>query len=137
MASEESRGTAPVSAISPVAGDEAESDGPAETAFVAAGRQEPPDLRQTAVTPSQEISGLCIWEITNALLQFHLERNSAAAAENALGFGYAPTRGMSSLGLGSEPLMLGMQCLGTESGQLQTFIRLQDGLRSLGEVGIA
>jgi len=119
---------------------ETEADtGDAETAFAEAESEAPRAFNPAVVVIPVETTnyGLSSWELTNALLQFHLTRASAESADNALAFAYGNAKGAVGMGFGTTPLVTDSTGLGQEARQLQVFSGLQEGLQSLGEVRIA
>ena len=72
------------------------------------------------------------WTLTNALLEFHLNRADAAGFDGAVADFVSIHAGIPGIGIRAEGLWPGSSGLGESASQLRTFSGLQEGFARLG-----
>jgi Ca2+-binding RTX toxin-like protein len=79
----------------------------------------------------RESPGLTSWQVTNALLQFHLAGADDAALGGDLAYWYARNRGFAGLSVETAQQVIGAPGFGAEAQSLRPFIGLQEGFAKL------
>jgi hypothetical protein len=75
--------------------------------------------------------GLTSWQVTNALLQFHLANADDAALGGDLAYWYARNRGFSGISVAAAQQVIGAADFGREAQSLRPFNGLQEGFAKL------
>ena len=76
--------------------------------------------------------GLSSWELTNALLQFHLSRAQEEALGGELGFQFRAFATISGVSLEAAQRTIGTPGFGQDAQSLRPFTGLQEGFAILG-----
>jgi Ca2+-binding RTX toxin-like protein len=75
--------------------------------------------------------GLTSWQVTNALMQFHLSGSDDAALGGDLAYWYARNRGLAGISLQAAQQVIGAAGFGSEAQSLRPFNGLQEGFVKL------
>jgi hypothetical protein len=80
---------------------------------------------------SKASPGLTSWEMTNALLQFHLSGADDAAIGGDLSYWYGKNRGFAGISVAAAQQVIGAAGFGSDAQSLRPFSGLQEGFAKL------